>query len=246
MNRGRLGPVGPRDRDEEEGCSSTAFRCRSANTGGTERGRTHGPPRRGTSPRRARPCGRATLLVVEAGSDLLGYDAPAGPDVRAHLDALCAPPFVAGGPDARAGRPRLVQPRGAAHRREPADARPPRRAAPRGGLDPPRRPGGRCRWPRCLWSRRSAPARRCAPRRSCSPVPDGRSVRTLINATPIRADGGEIGSVVVTMQDLAPLDEIERMRAEFLGLVGHELRAPLSIAPASSSTRISIFAVLPD
>ena len=58
-------------------------------------------------------------------------------------------------------------------------------------------------------------------------VPDGRSVRTLINATPIRAEGGEIGSVVVTLQDLAPLDEIERMRTEFLGLVGHELRAPL-------------------
>ena len=58
-------------------------------------------------------------------------------------------------------------------------------------------------------------------------VPDGRSVRTLINATPIRAEGDEVGSVVVTMQDLAPLDDIERMRTEFLGLVGHELRAPL-------------------
>ena len=58
-------------------------------------------------------------------------------------------------------------------------------------------------------------------------VPDGRSVRTLINSTPIRAEGDEIGSVVVTMQDLAPLDEIERMRTEFLGLVSHELRAPL-------------------
>ena len=58
-------------------------------------------------------------------------------------------------------------------------------------------------------------------------VPDGRSVRTLINATPIRTEGDEIGSVVVTMQDLAPLDEIERMRTEFLGLVSHELRAPL-------------------
>ena len=58
-------------------------------------------------------------------------------------------------------------------------------------------------------------------------VPDGRSVRTLINATPIRAEGDAITSVVVTMQDLAPLDEIERMRTEFLGLVSHELRAPL-------------------
>ena len=58
-------------------------------------------------------------------------------------------------------------------------------------------------------------------------IPDGRSIRTLINATPIRAQGDEISSMVVTMQDLAPLDEIERMRTEFLGLVGHELRAPL-------------------
>ena len=58
-------------------------------------------------------------------------------------------------------------------------------------------------------------------------APDGRSVRTLINATPIRAEEDEISSVVVTMQDLAPLDEIERTRTEFLGLVSHELRAPL-------------------
>ena len=66
--------------------------------------------------------------------------------------------------------------------------------------------------------------------------PDGRSVRTLINATPIRADGGEVGSVVVTMQDLAPLDEIERMRTEFLGLVSHELRAPLIAIKGSANT----------
>ena len=58
-------------------------------------------------------------------------------------------------------------------------------------------------------------------------VPDGRSVRMLINVTPIRAEGGAVRSVVVTMQDLAPFDEIERLRTEFLGLVSHELRAPL-------------------
>ena len=67
-------------------------------------------------------------------------------------------------------------------------------------------------------------------------VPDGRSVRTLINATPIRSEGDAVGSVVVTMQDLAPLDEIERMRTEFLGLVGHELRAPLIAIKGSADT----------
>ena len=62
-------------------------------------------------------------------------------------------------------------------------------------------------------------------------VPDGRSVTTLINATPIRDPDGPddaLASVVVTLQDLAPLQALERMRAEFLGMVSHELRAPLT------------------
>ena len=67
-------------------------------------------------------------------------------------------------------------------------------------------------------------------------VPDGRSVRTLINATSIEAEGPVPGSVVVTMQDLAPLDEVERLRTEFLGLVSHELRAPLSAIKGAGVT----------
>ena len=67
-------------------------------------------------------------------------------------------------------------------------------------------------------------------------VPDGRSVRTLVNATPIRADDGTVASMVVTVQDLAPLDEIERVRAEFLGMVSHELRAPLLSIKGAAST----------
>ena len=67
-------------------------------------------------------------------------------------------------------------------------------------------------------------------------VPDGRSVRTLVNATPIRSADGRTESVVVTMQDLAPLEELERMRAEFLGMVSHELRAPLTSIKGSTAT----------
>ena len=67
-------------------------------------------------------------------------------------------------------------------------------------------------------------------------VPDGRSVRTLVNATPIRSDGGMVVSVVVTMQDLAPLEELERQRAEFLEMVSHELRAPLTSIKGSTAT----------
>ena len=67
-------------------------------------------------------------------------------------------------------------------------------------------------------------------------VPDGRSVKTLINATPVRSEDGTVESVVVTMQDLAPLEELGRLRAEFLGMVSHELRAPLTSIKGSTAT----------
>ena len=66
-------------------------------------------------------------------------------------------------------------------------------------------------------------------------VPDGRSVTTLVNATPIHGEDGAVASVVVTLQDLAPLQELERLRAEFLGLVSHELRAPLTSIKGSTA-----------
>ena len=66
-------------------------------------------------------------------------------------------------------------------------------------------------------------------------VKDGRSVRTLINVTPIPG-GGSTTTVVVTMQDLTPLDEAERLRTEFLALVSHELRQPLTSIKGSAVT----------
>ena len=67
-------------------------------------------------------------------------------------------------------------------------------------------------------------------------VPDGRSVRVLVNATPIPTEGDAVSSVVVTFQDQAPLHEIERLRTEFLGLMGHELREPLAAIRGSALT----------
>ena len=67
-------------------------------------------------------------------------------------------------------------------------------------------------------------------------VPDGRSVATLTNVTPIRSGDGTVESVVVTMQDLAPLEELERLRTEFLGMVGHELRTPIASIKGSAAT----------
>ena len=64
----------------------------------------------------------------------------------------------------------------------------------------------------------------------------GQEVTTLVNATPIRADDGEIASIVATVQDITPLEELERLRAEFLGMVSHELRAPLAAIKGSAAT----------
>ena len=70
-------------------------------------------------------------------------------------------------------------------------------------------------------------------------VPDGRGIRILIDAAPVPTEDGTIGSVVVTVQDLAPLEEIERLRTEFLGLVSHELREPLAAVKGSTVTLLN-------
>ena len=70
-------------------------------------------------------------------------------------------------------------------------------------------------------------------------VPGGRSITTLINATPIYSEGGgELESVVVTIQDMTPLEEMERLRAELLGVVSHELRTPLAAIRGSATTML--------
>ena len=67
-------------------------------------------------------------------------------------------------------------------------------------------------------------------------VPDGRSVAVMMNATPIRSDDGELKSFVITLQDMTPFEELDRLRSEFLGMVSHELRAPLSSIKGSAAT----------
>ena len=69
-------------------------------------------------------------------------------------------------------------------------------------------------------------------------VPGGSSVRTLVNSTPILAEDGQVESVVVTLQDLAPLEELERQRAGFLAMVSHELSTPLISIKGSAATAL--------
>ena len=50
--------------------------------------------------------------------------------------------------------------------------------------------------------------------------------------------------MVVTLQDLEPVEKLERLRAELLGTVGHELRAPLTAIKGSTATVLGAAAAL--
>ena len=77
-------------------------------------------------------------------------------------------------------------------------------------------------------------------------VPDGRSVTVLVNATPVLAEDGRVETAIITLQDLTPLEEMERLRAEFLSLVSHELRGPLtSIKGSAVNLRESLHSLDP-
>ena len=72
-------------------------------------------------------------------------------------------------------------------------------------------------------------------------VPSGRSVTVMLNGNPIRSKDGEVESLIVTMQDMTPLKEVERLRAEFLAMVSHELRTPLATVRGSVSALLDEF-----
>ena len=50
--------------------------------------------------------------------------------------------------------------------------------------------------------------------------------------------------MIVTMQDLEPLEELERSRAEFLSMVTHELRTPLTSIMGSTASLLSTSRIL--
>ena len=66
-------------------------------------------------------------------------------------------------------------------------------------------------------------------------VPDGRKVTLLINATPVHSADGTVVSQVITLQDLAPIQELERLGGEFVSMVSHELRVPLTSIMGSAT-----------
>ena len=76
-------------------------------------------------------------------------------------------------------------------------------------------------------------------------VPDGRSVTVLLNATPIRSEeNGEVESAVMTLQDMTPLQDLERLQVEFLSMVSHDLRVPITSIRGSATALLDAFSDL--
>lgn len=66
--------------------------------------------------------------------------------------------------------------------------------------------------------------------------PDGHTIPVLVNSTPVYSQDGKIISAIAAFQDITPLEDMERMRSEFLGMVSHELRTPLTAIKGSAAT----------
>ena len=63
--------------------------------------------------------------------------------------------------------------------------------------------------------------------------PDGSSITTLLNCAPLFSESGEMVSLMSVVQDMTPLEDVERRRGEFLGRVSEELRTPLATIKGS-------------
>ena len=70
--------------------------------------------------------------------------------------------------------------------------------------------------------------------------PDGTSLTTLVNCAPLFSESGEISSILSVMQDMTPLEDVERQKGEFLGMVSEELRTPVATIKGSAAALKSI------
>ena len=65
---------------------------------------------------------------------------------------------------------------------------------------------------------------------------DGREIPTIVNAAPVYGDKGEVSAAIAVFEDITALQEVERLKAEFLSMISHDLKGPLSTIKGLAST----------
>ena len=74
----------------------------------------------------------------------------------------------------------------------------------------------------------------------------GQAVATLASAAPVYSEDGRISTVVSILQDVTPLADLARARAQFLGMVSQELRAPLTSIQGAAAVALNSSPALGD
>ena len=65
---------------------------------------------------------------------------------------------------------------------------------------------------------------------------DGKEIPTMVNAAPVYGENGEVTAAITVFEDITALQEVERLKAEFLSMISHDLKGPLSTIKGLAST----------
>ena len=69
--------------------------------------------------------------------------------------------------------------------------------------------------------------------------PDGRSIPTVVSASPVLDEAGNVISGVAVFQDVTRMKELESVKSDFFSMVTHDLRSPVSTIKGITRTAMS-------